>query len=548
MTTAPSRRGDARTEGVDTVLRGPSSPSTYPSLEEIVRPYDAEEYGLTVSDGPTTVRLSYPALMARAEATATRLRAAGVTPGTYVACTVSNDLGSVLTALGTWMAGGCLVSVPPMPRDAHGLYTERFTPVLARMGCELYVSDVDAGLLPIPPGARLLSQSALAAPAEGRSIVPQLAVPDAALVQFTSGSMGTPKGVVISREQLASQIQAGLAGMELEYGRDRIVSWLPLYHDMGLIAMFLYGLAARIDVVLMPPASFATRPASWLTTLSRERATISAAPNFAFRLAAAVPYEDGLDLSGMRACLSGGERIHWQALLDFHRTAGPLGFPWEAIQPSYGLAEGVVGTTSNPLGRGPVLGPDGHVSLGVPLSGNQLRLRTGLEPTAIHLAGESRFSGYQTADGFVPSAGDWHDTGDAGFTHDGELFVLGRRNEVISLSGHNVFAEDAEAVAHHVGGRQVRACAAFRDPSDESRFALFVEVGRTLAGAPDSAAALARDIRSSVSRTIGTRITSVTVVRPGSIPRTTSGKVQRAECRGLTGNKGFERRIITELR
>ncbi|MFD5539774.1 AMP-binding protein [Streptomyces sp. NPDC127079] len=548
MTTARSRRGATQPEDADTILRGPSSPSTYPSLEEIVRPYDAKGYGLTVSDGASTIRLSYPDLMARTAATAVRLREAGVTPGTYVACTVSNDLSSVLTALGTWMAGGCLVSVPPMSRDAQGLYAARFTPVLARMGCDLYVSDTDAGQLPIPPGARLVSQSALTAPAEDRHAVPQFAIQDAALVQFTSGSMGTPKGVVISREQLASQIQAGIAGMELEQGRDRIVSWLPLYHDMGLVAMFLYGLAARIDVVLMPPASFATRPASWLTALSRERATVSAAPNFAYRLAAAVPYEEGLDLSRMRASLSGGERIHWQTLSDFHRTAGPLGFPWEAIQPCYGLAESVVGTTSSPLGRGPVLGPGGHVSLGVPASGIQLRLRTGLEPTAIHLAGESRFSGYQTADGFVPSSGDWHDTSDSGFTHDGELFVLGRRNEVISLAGHNVFAEDAEAVAQNVGGRQVRSCAAFRDPADEDRFAMFVEVDRTLVRAPDSAADLARDIRSSVSHAIGTRLTSVTVVRPGSIPRTTSGKVQRSQCRDLAGNEGFGRRVITELR
>lgn len=548
MTTAPSRGGDTQTDGADTVLRGPSSPSAYLSLEEIIRPYNAKAYGLTVSDGPTTVRLSYPELMARAQTTAARLREAGVTPGTYVACTISNDLSSVLTALGTWMAGGCLVSVPPMPRDAQGLYASRFTSVLTRMGCQLYVSDADSGKLPIPPGARLLSQTALTTPSVDRYADPLLAVPDAALVQFTSGSLGTPKGVVISREQLASQIHAGVRGMESEARRDRIVSWLPLYHDMGLIAMFLYGLAARIDVVLMPSTSFATRPASWLTALARERATMTAAPNFAYRLAAAVPYEEGLDLSRMRISLSGGERIHWQTLLDFHKAAGPLGFPWEAIQPSYGLAESVVGATSTPLGRGPILGPGGHVSLGVPMSGIQLRLRTGLEPTAIHLTGESRFSGYQTAAGFVPSVGNWHDTSDAGFTHGGELFVLGRRNEVISLAGHNVFAEDAEAVAQNVGGRQVRACAAFRDPADEGRFAMFVEVDRTLARTPDSAADLARDIRSSVNHAIGTRLTSITVVRPGSIPRTTSGKVQRSQCRDLAGNERFGRRIITELR
>ncbi|MFR9788505.1 AMP-binding protein [Streptomyces sp. MB22_4] len=541
-TVAPG--GTVSEVGAETILTGPALPTGFLSLEEIARPHQVTDRYVTLPDGSDTVRLSYRELMERAASTAARLRKAGLTPGSSVACVLTNDLGSVLTLLGVWMAGGGVVSAPP--RSGRGaLPGQGIAGVLERMGCEFFVSDEDGTELPLPPGARLLSQGALTERDSERHPIPDLSVPDNALVQFTSGSVGTPKGVVVRPTELAGHLKAVGTALELEQDRDRMVSWLPLYHDMGLVAMFLTGLAARIDIVLSNPTGFAKRPASWLTSLSEERATVTAAPNFAYRLAAAVPYSPDLDLSRMRVSLSGGERLQWESLLDFNRVAEPLGFGWGAIQPSYGLAEGVVGTTTTAVGRGPKLGPNGHVSLGVPLSGVRLKLRTGTEPGPILLGGSSRFAGYQTTEGFEPSTGEWHDTGDAGFVYEGELHVSGRRNEVIALAGRNIFAEDVEAITHGVGDAQMRACAAFRDPGDDTRLALVIEVARQTDA--DEALALAREVRTSVITLLGTRLTSVRMVRPGTIPRTTSGKVQRARCRDLIGSDAIGSRTLAEL-
>ncbi|WP_113699109.1 AMP-binding protein [Nonomuraea lactucae] len=540
--------GTLENGGEVTVLQGPDYPTEHLSLEEIVRPFRGTRLGLTVVDRQATTRLTYAKLAARAASTAYRLRRAGVTPGTPVAMTVNNGLDSITAVMGIWMAGGCVVSVPPPPRAAAlQRYLDNFVPVLDAIGSPFFVSDGDSTDLPVPPGAKTLSLVELTAPDHERHAVPEAAIPDRALIQFTSGSIGAPKGVVLRGDQLAGHLAMITTHMELEVDRDRVVSWLPLYHDMGLVAMFLSGLASRAEMVIAAPSTFAGKPSSWLTTLSQARATITAAPNFAYRLAASVPYEEGLDLSRMRTALSGGERLHWQTLLDFHAVAGPLGFPWEAIRPSYGLAEGIVGSTSRPLFGGPTQGPGGHVSLGAPLGGVRLRAETGGEPAPIHLAGDWLFEGYQTAEGFVPRQGEWWDTGDAGFVHDGELYVLGRRDEVITLAGRNIFAEDVEAVGHDVGGPRVGACAVFRDSIDSGRFSMLAEVDHALVTSPDEATALARQIRSAVTDTLGTRLTSIRIVRRGTIPRTTSGKVQRAQCRALHSDGQLDRRTVAEL-
>jgi AMP-binding enzyme len=144
--------------------------------------------------------------------------------------------------------------------------------------------------------------------------------------------------------------------------------------------MFLMGLAARADQVLAQPSVSATGPASWLTMLAVERGTVTAAPDFAYRLAAAVPYPEHLDLSGVRMSISGGERLNWQTLLDFQATAEPMGLRWEVITPGYGLAEATVGVSNAPAGRGPVLGPGGHVGAGRLMPGVELVVADGLDP------------------------------------------------------------------------------------------------------------------------------------------------------------------------
>ncbi|TDD75665.1 hypothetical protein E1293_28220 [Actinomadura darangshiensis] len=559
MTTDPLAAVLPPDSGGDAPLSGSPHPHGHASLEEIVRPFGTTGQGLTFIGRHSSARLSFAELAARAGTAAHRLRDAGMMPGDPVAMVVTNDLESVTAVLGTWMAGGTVVSLPPAPQRGLELYASTFGRIIASLGCRFLVGaepGAESGAaVPLPPGGVVLDGRALAAPGDERRPPPDAAIPENALVQFTSGSIGAPKGVVIGRDALAGHLAVIAAAMGLEPEHDRVVSWLPLYHDMGLVAMFLTGLGSRVDISLSSPTVFAGRPASWLTTLSEQRATITAAPDFAYRLAASVPYEEGLDLSRMRVAVAGGERVLWQTLVEFHETAGPLGFAWEALSPSYGLAEGVVGTTCIPPGRGPVRGPGGHTSLGPPMAGMRVRIApdTGdtdgaaSEGAPIHIAGESLFSGYQTGTGFTPREGEWHDTGDSGFVHDGDLYVLGRRAEIITTGGRNVFAEDVEMIAHAAGGDRLRGCAAFRAPGARDRFAMYAEADRATAGSPDEALALARLIRAEVSRTLRTRLTFVRIVRRGTIPRTTSGKVRRAHCRDLYGSDALGRRTVAEL-
>jgi acyl-CoA synthetase (AMP-forming)/AMP-acid ligase II len=532
-----------------TLLAGPPAPQQFLSLEEIVRPFGIGDRGIVFSDGEARLELTYDDVARRMTHAAARLRTAGVTPGTLVAMTVTNDLGSVLAVLATWACGGTVVSLPPVPRKDNGWHARQFGPLLATMGCAFRVYDTAADTESVGRGQRAITKAELAAAAaSGRAALPDVTVPDTALIQFTSGSVSTPKGVAISAHALAGHTATINTMLEHDPRGDKTAYWLPLYHDMGLVAMFLCALTARMDQVIATPHGFALGPANWLTMLATERATVTAAPNFAFRLAAGVPYRDSLDLSRMRVYVSGGERLDWQALVNFQATAESMGSPWEAITPSYGLAEGTVGVSSSPVGRGPLRGPGGRVSVGSLLPGVKVRVPQGTRPGPIEIRGDSCLSGYHTTTGFEPvTAGEWFDTGDAGFAHEGELYVLGRRNEVLSAAGHNIFAEDIESVIHEACGHAVRACAAFRQQEESSRFALMAEANPRLVRGPDAAIELARLIQSTVRQTVGTRVSPVLVTRAGSIPRTSSGKVQRSKCRSLLADGQLTRQLIAEL-
>ncbi len=532
---------------------GPPVRANRPSLEEIIRPCAVTSRGVAFTGEDGRVEVSYRELAGRTAVAADRLRRQGVGPGALVAMTVANDLPSVLAALATWACGATVVSLPPFPRRAADWYARKFGRVLDQLGAMFViegahqVADQVAGFSGWP-GMRRIPAVALAEPQPGRVADRETAAPATALIQFTSGSVGAPKGVAISSSTLAGHLATLIAAFEVDGETDRIVSWLPLYHDMGFIAMFLMGLAARADQVLTSPSMFANGPASWLTMLDHERGTVTAAPDFAYRLAATVPYAEHLDLSRVRMSISGGERLNWQTLLDFQATAEPMGMRWQAITPGYGLAEATVGVSNAPAGRGPLRGPGGHVSVGRLMPGVEMRVLAGSDPGPIQLRGHWLFDGYHTADDFEPvAAGEWFDTGDAGFVHDDELYVLGRRDEVLSLAGRNVFAEDVESVTHDACGQRVRACAAFRTGAAAGRFGLVAEANPRLVRDIEAASELARLIQTAVVNALRTRVAPVLVARLGVIPRTTSGKVQRARCRSLIACGAMSNRILTEL-
>jgi fatty-acyl-CoA synthase len=522
------------------VLDGGPAVAPRLSLEEVVRPHDVADRGITFWDGATHDRRSYRELAGLAGAVAARLGAWGVRPGDRVAATIDNSLESVLTVLGIWSAGATVVSVPVAARRRAELHAAHFGALLAAAECAFLITDADADI----SGLRTIPAASLRGLGSYRGHR-DVRIGRTALIQFTSGSVSEPKGVAIGPEKLAGHLSMMADRLEVDPAVDRYVSWLPLYHDMGLITMLLAALASRTDLVLMPSSVFALRPSLWLRTIATERGTITAAPNFAYRMAAGVPYEEGTDLSCVRATLCGAERLVWQTLVDFHTATEPLGLSWGALMPCYGLAEGVVGTTATRLGAGPVLGPGGHVGVGEPLPGVRLRATAGQPAGPLEMRGAWVMDGYHSSSGFTPVPSDeWFDTGDSAFVQDGQLHVLGRRNEVVSSGGHNVYAEDLEAAILGAERDGVRACAAFRMGEALERFGLMIEVAP--AQAHDDLEALATRARATVNDAVGVRVGTVLVVRSGTIPRTTSGKVQRAECRAMVsaGPDSLGRRLL----
>ena len=313
-------------------------------------------------------------------------------------------------------------------------------------------------------------------------------------MQYTSGSTGDPKGVILSHDNLLANIRA-MGRAAAVTSSDRFVSWLPLYHDMGLIGAWLGTMYHAVPLVLMPPTSFLARPSRWLWAIHRYRATISAGPNFAYEIVASKVRDGdliGLDLSSWRLAFNGAEPVRAATLARFAARFAQYGFDRRALTPVYGLAESAVGLTFPPLGRGPLveridplalahdgtakLSPDNAessleaVSCGRPLPGHEIRIvdDDGREDAA-RTEGRVEFRGPSATTGYHrnPDAtkrlfhGDWLDTGDVGYIAGGELFLTSRAKDLIKRGGHNIHPYDLEAAVGDLAGIRKGCVAVF---------------------------------------------------------------------------------------
>ncbi|MGW7367210.1 fatty acyl-AMP ligase [Streptomyces sp. NPDC054841] len=405
---------------------------------------------------------------------------------------------------------------------------------------------------------------------------------DVALLQYTSGSTGDPKGVVITHHNFLSNV-AETEELWPSPSDGAVVSWLPLFHDMGMLFGIMLPLCSGLPAYLMAPDAFIRRPGRWLEALSRFRGTHAAAPNFAYELCVQALAEgkvaDGLDLSAWRVAANGAEPVRWRTVRAFTEAFADAGFAPEAMCPGYGLAENTLKASGGDwhtrprvlwvdsaallAGRvervgspGPddVEGPEGAqplVSSGVTVSGTRLRTVDPMTRTAcapgevgeIWLNGPCVAAGYlgrpqateetfgARIDGESDSAA-YLRTGDLGFLLDGELYVTGRLKDVIIRKGRNHYPQDLELSAESaVVGLHTNCAAAFSVDSGESeRLVLVVEAdGRVLRTLqPEVVREL---IRQAVRDRNGLEPDEVVLVRRGVLPRTTSGKVQRRLCR-----------------
>jgi len=393
---------------------------------------------------------------------------------------------------------------------------------------------------------------------------------DLALVQFSSGSTVDPKPVALTHAALVAQTATLLELIE-PTPEDVLVSWLPLYHDMGLIGCLLGALSYPAPLVLIPPENFLARPALWLRALARHRGTISAAPSFAYAYAARRVGDRelaGQDLSAWRIALDGAEPVSAEVLRRFASRFASFGFDASALLPVYGLSEAALAVTSTrprfrwrsrrvdpgALATRGEVEEGGHevVSVGAPVPGVEVEVRgAGGDPLPerrlgrIFVRGASLMRGYlgqPEATGGVLRGG-WLDTGDLGFVDGGELFVHGRAKDVVIVRGANHAPDELEAPLEALAGIRPGCAVALGFDPDGDGEELLILAER--AGQPEDDATVAEAARQAVLERTGVRPHTVSLLAPGTLPRTSSGKMRRGEAlrRYLAGELAPPRKV-----
>lgn len=439
---------------------------------------------------------------------------------------------------GAWLAGRAVSILPgPVrgadPRQWAGATLDRFTGVGATTVLS-HGSTLD--LLSSEQSGRALAIADVTGYAgTGRSVTP-VATDSPAVLQGTAGSTGTPRTAQLS----PSAVLANVSGLRQHLGVDAATdvgcSWLPLYHDMGL-TFLLSGALAGASVWLAPTAAFAASPFRWLSWLHDSGATLTAAPNFAYNVigkyARRVPE---VDLGRLRVAINGGEPVDCTGLALFATELAKSGLDAGALSPSYGLAEATCAVTAPQPGTGLVCddipGASGarHAVLGQPIPGMSVRIRPvaghrqqlpGREVGEIEIRGTSMMSGYLDQPALNPD--EWFATGDLGYLTDAGLVVCGRAKEIISIAGRNVFPAEVERVAAEVRGVREGAVVAVGTGGARPGLVIAAEFrGRDEAGAR-------ADLISRVASVCGVVPAEVVFVTPGSLPRTSSGKLRRLE-------------------
>ncbi len=529
---------------------------------------DRTHIHLRENDGRETP-LSYGWLWNEASRVAGGIAARGLGRGDTVAIMLRTEQRFFPTFIGTLMAGCVPVPLyPPFRPDRIAEYATRQTAILDNAGVRLLVTfrEVErlAGLL----RRRVATLDAVVA-ADALAAEPRPpragSADDPALIQYTSGSTGHPKGVLLSHGNLLANVRAIQQRLEVDPG-DVAVSWLPLYHDMGLIGAWLGALYFGIPLALMSPLAFLSRPIRWLRALDAHRGTLSPAPNFAFDLCTTRITDgelDGLDLSSVRVLLNGSEAVLPETMRRFADRFEPYGLDPSALLPVYGLAECTVGLAAPAPGRAPRIDrvqrgafqSSGHavpappadpqalsfVSCGRALPEHELEVVDAAGARAPERReGRVRFRGPSATTGYyrnphatreIASDDGWLDTGDLGYVADGELFLTGRSKDLIIKGGSNLYPHEAEAAAAAVPGVRAGCVAAFGAADAERGTERFVIVAETRLTRAAELVALRRAVTRAVSDALGVAPDRIVLAPPGSVAKTSSGKIRRAATR-----------------
>ena len=532
-----------------------------------------ELYGSADAPEGEPARITFAALVERAERLAAGLADRGLAPGQSAALMLPTGLDYLATFLAVQMAGAIPVPIYPPARPSQledhvrrhaGILANARARTLVTFGPALGVSRL---LTAQVPGLDSVLDVAGLGKAGRLRERPALDESSTAFLQYTSGSTGSPKGVVLSH----GDVIASLKAMAVALGatpRDVFVSWLPLYHDMGLIGAWMGSLYYGFPLVLMSPLDFLARPARWLEAIHRHRGTLSGGPNFAYELCVRriEPEQmDGLDLSSWRLAFNGAEPVSPDTMDRFTAKFVPCGLPGNAMTPVYGLAEATLGVAFTPIGRGPRVDvvdaeamarrgraaplPGGtaerarrFVSCGPPIPGFEVRIvddrGTELEERA---EGAVEFRGPSTTSGYFrnPAAsralfdGDWLRSGDRGYVAGGELYVTGRDKDLIVRAGRNLYPYDLEAAVGGVDGVRKGCVAVFASADPAAGTERLVVVAETREEDPERRRGIEEAITRAAAAQIGSGPDEVVLAPPHSVLKTSSGKIRRVAVREL---------------
>ncbi len=530
--------------------------------------------------------LTYLDLWKGSKAIAKGLQNKGLKPGETVAIILPTEPDYFFTFLGILLAGGVPVPLYPPARLSHMEdYLKRQSYILSNSRSPFLVTVKEAKrfvhlLKAHVPSLKDIFTVKDLVTLDGDYLQPTVNPNDIALIQYTSGSTGNPKGVVLTNANLIASIQAMGEGLQVK-SSDVLVSWLPLYHDMGLIGAWLGSLYYGMLLVIMSPLDFLNRPKRWLWALHRHQGTISVAPNFAYEMCIKrVNEEDleGLDLSAWRVAMNGAEPVSPETIWAFNKRFKQYGFRQEACLPVYGLAESTLGLSFSPLNRRPLIDEIKRdpfmksgkafpaekndvnsiqcVSCGLPLPKHEVKIvDTHGRELPERQEGRLVFRGPSATTGYYRHTeatrelfqGDWLNSGDMGYIASGEVYITGRKKDVIIRAGRNIYPQELEEAVGDLGGIRKGNVVVFGVDDPETKTEKLVVIAETRENESSVWDALIHKINNLGAELLGLPPDDVLLVPPRTLLKTSSGKIRRSACKALYEKKAIGKKGGTAI-
>ncbi|MBP2524339.1 long-chain fatty acid--CoA ligase [Rhodococcus sp. FH8] len=539
--------------------------------EEMYATAAVTDRGLVTGEPDNAFRQTWGDIHQEARRMAGGLAEVGIDRGVAIGILAGQPVDIAPACQATWMRGASVTMLhQPTPRTDLGVWAQDTETVIDMISAKAVILGA-----PFDAAKPLLEERGITVVTvdelrSGTSIDPvETAESDIALQQLTSGSTGSPKAVQITHENFYTNAYAMINRIKFSIEDDVMVSWLPLFHDMGMVGFLTVPMQVGAEVISITPMDFLRTPVLWAELMGKYGGTVTAAPNFAYSLLARrlAQAEDGaVDLSSVRYMWNGAEPVDPDTMDALAEAGARFGLNPTALAPVYGMAETTLAVSIPDPDQGQVLDyvdPDFLESMSRAVPSNRPNARAlatlgkmvpDLEGRIvdrdgqvlpargvgiIEVRGKAVTPGYVTVDGHKPAqdADGWLDTGDVGyFTEEGLVVVCGRVKDVIIMGGRNVYPTDIERAAGTVAGVRPGNAVAIRLDAGQKRESFAVAVETNAFEDPEEVKRIEREVVHAVVADVGVRPRTVAVLGPGSIPKTSSGKLRRANSAALLGN------------